>query len=314
MSKALVTRKRAHFPTIESYFEVAKSFEWEPVQLSQGPLDLHIATLDTNNFGLFEMRFAARVHDRTVIRKGYVSFCLLEGQCTSAGIEIEPPALAVLPDTRDFRTTFEPSFSCREFFFLTEVVEDHALGEWALSPRRSNRELIVPLSEDGAARVAKIFQAVMDNLEEDSGPDAVDVTEQAILDELHSVLSAHRDLIPPEPRRRSRPLLVERGLQLLDKPDFQGESSELARQLKVSRRTLELAFQQVIGVSPGRFILTQRLNRVRKALDSDEGGVIEVAMTAGFEHPSRFSGQYKRLFGELPSRTLQRARERLEVD
>lgn len=307
-----VKREHAHYATMESYFEVAESFDWEPVQLTSGPLNLEISSLESPRFGLFEMGFAPRVQDRTVIRRGYVSFCLLLGKCTSAGISIDPPTLAVMPDTLDFRTTFEPGFYCMEFFFRTDSVANHALGEWVLSPQRTKRELIVPLQDP--LQLKTLFRSVMENIDEDASNGALELTELVILDRLHAVLSATRNLVPPEPRKRSRPLLVDRALKFLDDEEFLGDSADLAKSMRVSRRTLELAFQQVIGVSPGRFILTQRLNRVRKALASDSGGVIEVAAQTGFEHPSRFASQYKRLFGELPSETLQRARERIDVD
>lgn len=77
----------------------------------------------------------------------------------------------------------------------------------------------------------------------------------------------------------------------------------------VSERTLDYAFKSVIGVSPYNYLLALRLNRVRRDLLSSpdpQQSVKAAALGWGFTHLARFSGHYRRLFGELPSVTLAR--------
>lgn len=55
------------------------------------------------------------------------------------------------------------------------------------------------------------------------------------------------------------------------------------------------------------FLKTCRLNAVRRALkaaDSRTETVAAVAVCWGFTHPGEFAADYRRLFGELPSETL----------
>lgn len=82
---------------------------------------------------------------------------------------------------------------------------------------------------------------------------------------------------------------------------------EMARAAGVSQRTLELAFTSQVGMTPGKYLKLHRLNQSHNALargDAETTSVTEVALSMGFSHPGRFSAEYRKLFGELPSETL----------
>jgi AraC family transcriptional regulator, ethanolamine operon transcriptional activator len=82
---------------------------------------------------------------------------------------------------------------------------------------------------------------------------------------------------------------------------------DLCRELAVSERTLHYAFQEVRGLSPMAYFRALRLNAVRqelKAATANTAAVHELAQHWGFGHSGEFAAAYRRLFGELPSRTL----------
>jgi AraC family ethanolamine operon transcriptional activator len=81
---------------------------------------------------------------------------------------------------------------------------------------------------------------------------------------------------------------------------------DLCRELAVSERTLHYAFQEVRGLSPMAYFQAVRLNAVRQELRTaaDTVTVHEIAQRWGFYHPGEFAAAYRRLFGELPSQTL----------
>jgi AraC family transcriptional regulator, ethanolamine operon transcriptional activator len=82
---------------------------------------------------------------------------------------------------------------------------------------------------------------------------------------------------------------------------------DLCRELGVSERTLHYAFQQVRGLSPMAYFRAVRLNAARQELKAAAAGtatVREIAQRWGFWHTGEFAAAYRRLFGELPSRTL----------
>ena len=80
----------------------------------------------------------------------------------------------------------------------------------------------------------------------------------------------------------------------------------------VSKRTLHYAFLEVTGCGPGEFVKRIRLNAARRellALGPGRGHIERVARAHGFDRPGNFAADFRRLFGELPSRFL-----RAEID
>jgi len=85
--------------------------------------------------------------------------------------------------------------------------------------------------------------------------------------------------------------------------------TDLCRAVGVSERTLQYAFQEVLGMSPLAYLTRLRLHRVRKALRMGTYGSTTVSAEAlrwGFWHFGDFSRAYKDCFGELPSESLRR--------
>jgi len=84
----------------------------------------------------------------------------------------------------------------------------------------------------------------------------------------------------------------------------------------VSERSLRNAFYDVYTTSPKRYLRLWQLHQVRRALRSPDGReatVTDVATCHGFYELGRFAGEYKALFGEVPSQTLHRARAESEM-
>jgi AraC-like DNA-binding protein len=78
----------------------------------------------------------------------------------------------------------------------------------------------------------------------------------------------------------------------------------------VSERSLRNAFYDVCTTSPKRYLRLLQLHQVRRALRAPNHAatVTDVATLHGFYELGRFAGEYKALFGEVPSQTLHRAR------
>jgi AraC family ethanolamine operon transcriptional activator len=82
---------------------------------------------------------------------------------------------------------------------------------------------------------------------------------------------------------------------------------DLCRKLGVSERTLHYAFQELRGLSSMAYFKALRLNAVRQELKTVPAGTTTVGVIAqgwGFRHTGEFAADYRRLFGELPSQTL----------
>lgn len=91
---------------------------------------------------------------------------------------------------------------------------------------------------------------------------------------------------------------------------------EIAAAAFTSHRTLLRAFQDVLGQSPHVYVRTLRLHRMRHVLLETTRQDITVTQAAnawGLDQLGRVSGQYRELFGELPSHTLARTRPKASM-
>jgi AraC-like DNA-binding protein len=107
----------------------------------------------------------------------------------------------------------------------------------------------------------------------------------AIMERFHAVLSAD-----PE-----RPVYV----------------MEMAMAVGASLRSLSECCQEHLGMGPKKYLQLRRMHLASQALlaaDPRTTTVTDVATQYGFWHCGRFAGEYKRLFGELPSATMRRTR------
>ena len=104
--------------------------------------------------------------------------------------------------------------------------------------------------------------------------------------------------------------MIKRAWEVVEDDEGAATVSQLCARLGVPIRTLDEAFRTGMGMPPKRFILGVRLNRVRRGLShpDDATTVTSVATRFGFFHFGHFSRQYVKMFGELPSQTLRRAR------
>ncbi|MEV6898949.1 AraC family transcriptional regulator [Amycolatopsis sp. NPDC051372] len=104
---------------------------------------------------------------------------------------------------------------------------------------------------------------------------------------------------------------VREAVELVEsRPESCFTPASLAASVGVSVRTLQMGFREEIGTTPGAFILSVRLRRVREELVAAQPGdgatVADIAHRWGFLNLGRFAAQYHRAHGECPSDTLRR--------
>ncbi len=94
-----------------------------------------------------------------------------------------------------------------------------------------------------------------------------------------------------------------------ERPDQPLYIPEICQAIGVAERTLRACCQEQLGVSPKRFLLMRRMQLARRDLtkaDPKTTTVTAVATRYGFWQFGQFAGEYKSIFGELPSVTLAR--------
>ena len=112
--------------------------------------------------------------------------------------------------------------------------------------------------------------------------------------------------------QRRHQTIMQRFHKLLEaNPDRPVYLIEMAEAVGASVRTLMNCCQEHLGMSPKKFLVLRRMHLARQALSMaapSKTSVAGVATQYGFWEFGRFSGEYKSLFGELPSITLRRER------
>ena len=85
---------------------------------------------------------------------------------------------------------------------------------------------------------------------------------------------------------------------------------DLAELAGISVRSLQESFRRLRNCTPLEALARRRLRAAYEALRNPEATVTQVATDCGFFHLGRFASRYQQAFGESPSATLSRARQR----
>lgn len=108
----------------------------------------------------------------------------------------------------------------------------------------------------------------------------------------------------------NRERIVRRVRNFLDAhPESALSIADICNEVGVTRRTLQNAIQEVFNISPQHYLKAIRLNGFRRALKASHPTVSigDIAASWGFWHLSQLAQDYRRLFGELPSKTRERS-------
>jgi AraC-like DNA-binding protein len=89
--------------------------------------------------------------------------------------------------------------------------------------------------------------------------------------------------------------------------------SRLAKSLAMSPSGFHHHFKSATAMSPLQFQKQIRLQEARRLLVTDNYDAATAAYRVGYDDPSQFSREYKRLFGEPPIRDAERLKSPLRA-
>ena len=300
----------------EESVECVAGWNLHCLQMSAGVLDgeaidLHLPSIQL----LFEaFRNVSTSHYGTApggaaifgVAKSMAGDGLLNGQRWSDGItafDSRQELVSIVPPV-ELITVVVDRQMLNEHSWTTEHVDlEHWLSQATIVLNDAD------LAKQVAERLVEIRVACQGGWLRVEGPAA----QQRLADEILDVLcplvvrrlrhsrSTHRELPHVEVVRRARDYVRERA----DEPP---RIVDLCRELGVSRRWLQLSFNEVVGIGPWAYLHLMRLNGARRMLlrATPSMKVNDAVEAYGFWHLSRFSRDYRRYFGELPSQTLRR--------
>ncbi len=79
------------------------------------------------------------------------------------------------------------------------------------------------------------------------------------------------------------------------------DANALSAAMAVSRAQLFRKLKSLIGISPGHYIKSLRLEKAKKSLETLDLSVSEVAYKTGFQSPSHFTKVFTQKYGIRPS-------------
>jgi len=165
------------------------------------------------------------------------------------------------------------------------------------------------LSSEAPAPVDDCFRRLLKGLKDGDGPETIAGLEEALLSALlacckHNYSLRFREVTGARLPRHVT-LVEDYILKNAEKPI---SMKDLEGITEVSARSIHHAFQRFRGYSPKALLQAVRLDRAHQSLLAADPSdrVMTIAASCGFAHLGRFSGAYKKRFGELPSQTLGR--------
>jgi AraC-like DNA-binding protein len=226
------------------------------------------------------------------------------------GIDVDFPAMVFGRGAAGYRATEWQGRTYALIVFDTAVTE----REW---PEFENAMRVFHLTPDVLARlqakVRTIFDVASSFPDRFAAPFVREDLKESLLEGLDTAFAAcaPASLLLGSGFKHER--IVETiDAQLQGNPAVPLYSEALARQCGVSVRTLHNVTVKYRGVSLHQYLRMKRLWMVRERLLSGDPflQVKRCALAFGFWHLGEFSSAYAAQFGEMPSRTLARGRER----
>ncbi|HEY2648011.1 MAG TPA: AraC family transcriptional regulator [Puia sp.] len=97
-----------------------------------------------------------------------------------------------------------------------------------------------------------------------------------------------------------RDLIFDMIYNSLELPDI-NYSTYISRNLCINYTTISKSFSKAVGVTIERYIIDQKIERVKEMLSVDHLKLSEIAWKLGYSSVAHLSGQFKKITGITPS-------------
>jgi AraC family ethanolamine operon transcriptional activator len=285
----------------------------EYTRLAQGSFRGALHERSDGSVGLLREFWSSRLRVRCARPMDYVAFSLVRAPKGARWCGIELGCLGGVQSEHDWEITTEGPFESLSFGVERAALEhaERLLGGGA-APAGShvNRVLHVPDEARLAAALRLRAKGALTLGSDSLAPEA----RRALHAEFVHLAARLRRYGAPEhatvesfSRRRQAVRVAEAYLDAHEREIL--SLADLCAVTDTSERTLEYAFREQLGVTPGRYLRLRRLNGARRDLLAADRGlarVTDVAMRWGFWHLGRFAADYRQLFAERPFETLSR--------
>ncbi|HKM74470.1 MAG TPA: helix-turn-helix domain-containing protein [Stellaceae bacterium] len=307
------------FTDSDDYTSAIRNTRAELTVIGRGHFTASVTRIDLHR--LWMQRFSDNLprvaHSAAGTGRAVISFRTEPGPSLLwSGVEMQPTNII---RHSEGKSSFQHSSGSACWGAMSLPVEDMvsvgaAIAGVDLAPPRD--ALIVTPSPAATAKLQRLHAAA-GQLAEDAPaviahPEAARGLEQALIEAMVGCLG-EGEVREDRSALRHHAMILRRFRRAVEEnPDQALYIPALCTSIGVADRTLRVCCQEQLGMSPKRYLLLRRMHLARRALRESAptaATVTEIAAQYGFWQFGRFAGEYKSLFGELPSATLGDPRE-----
>lgn len=193
-------------------------------------------------------------------------------------LELNPQFVVFVPPDISIKTRAEKPFS--QLFMHFDWPEGPALAEPALF---------------SAEDELKILQSSRNWFETETESESMSL-------HMYSLLFGYLPLLRKLESRRPKKIdpRIERALRMLDDAKQDLPLREIAKEVSMSYYHFLDTFKKQVGVAPGHYLMTQRMNYAQYLLLHTDRSIEEIAQETGFTNRFHFSKAFKQFFKQPP--------------
>lgn len=285
-------------------------------QVTCGKFDGSVTSISNERLRLFVEDMNLSVLQHGEVRPGNLGFGIpisLDGDCNLCGEQGGKGDLLVFSGHSGFEFLSPEGFRFVgvEINLLETGSPSHHEIFNQLRSELSKRRRSIHLCGNRAQTLAASFQQALEVLEQTSTGEMrtkqIEALSRQIMGNVLDCLSSwkHESASPQAAAEKHWSIVNDIRELVYKNPECPLSVAELAIKLGVSRRSIQNACNNILGISPVSYLRALRLSEVRREIEHAPS-VTEAATRWGFWHFGNFARDYRQMFGELPSATLKR--------
>jgi AraC family ethanolamine operon transcriptional activator len=292
------------FHTLEEFMQEVDRWDIDFRLLGRGGFLGRVKQLVSRDVLITYARLQRSLDQAGATPPGYRTFVILAEGCRGfwwRGHQVTSNDLLVFPPSNELQSASGEDFGVFTVSVRTAYLDqlDKNLGLRGFADRKQE---VVPIDSRAMLDLRSTAGMIVKS---GCGPVAVAAAQR--LAEKLAVYTAN-DTSGYKSNLRKRDQAVDRIIEYVHSVPVPASSLDtLCGIAKTSERTLQYAFKERYGISPSAYIKRWKLNTARRCLlqsNSSDVTIQDIAMSLGFFHLGQFSAEYKDLFAELPSTTL----------
>ena len=302
------------FTDFEEFAQATRAWDLDFIQLDRGNFETEIAQVGVGDVLLAQASFNRFIDQKGSSPPGLWTFAILTNESSPIiwrGRQVSKKSVMIYSPGSEIDAQSRPGFDVYTLSYPESLLDELAQMFGIPSFRKliKSSDLMTAKLSKCREHTKQILSAIKEQPLKLNSKTMLDEISFGLSQQLISTLVFSRpEYHKPSYRKRDRAL--RRAKAYLGKHGKERVSvRDLCRVTEVSERTLRYVFLEEFGVSPKSYLMAMRLNRVRRQLshaDPSSTRVVDVANHWGFWHMGQFAADYRKLFGELPSETLNR--------